>query len=242
MKRSRMVLRALLALALTCAGLLSLAHSAQAAPLHVFGDPHSCQGLGQGATKWPWDYTAEPFDAWQIPRSSTYGFTNYLGNSDYIVGCQPAFWESNFNNANWDGYGNPFQCVELIARYDQLRWHDNYGWGDANTIWQNHPGHFTQYPNGINSPPEPGDILVWTGADHVAIITQVNYGSHYAHILQQNATYNGGYDFSDEILYFGVVHADGSYWYAFTGANTWYDQNGNGNYRSSGPQPDGWLR
>ncbi len=68
----------------------------------------------------------------------------------------------------------------------------------------------------------------------------MNYGAHQATILEQNFTYNGGYYDSKRILNFNVVHADGSYWYAFTGAYTWYDQGGHG-YGGSGPQPDGWL-
>src|SRR5262249_9515566 len=102
--------KAALAVVAALVAFVGVAHPAHAAAL-TFGDPHNCEALAQGATKQSWDLTPEPFDAAQIPGSSTYGFWNYNGVSDGIVACQPHIpWQTNFNNANWDGYGNPFQC------------------------------------------------------------------------------------------------------------------------------------
>lgn len=246
MKRSSksFMLKVVFAFAVALMGVMSVAQHAHAAG---YGDPHNCQALAQGANSgWP-NYAATPFDAWQVPGSQPFSFTNNYGQSDYLVACQPAFWEGNFENAFWDGYGNPFQCVELIDRYDWLRWHDTDGngnrwvWQDAYQDWDNHPAHFQQRPNGTNSAPAVGDILVWTTGDHIAVITGMNFASRYATILEQNSTYNGGYYMSKRLLYFGTVRADGSTWYTFSGASTWYDQNGNGYYVGSGTPPMGWL-
>jgi hypothetical protein len=185
-------------------GVVGASQSAHAAALHTFGDPHQCEGLAQGATITNTNLTAEPFDAAQIPHSPTFSFTNYLGGSDSLVACQqkvinsnpPApydvnAYQPNFNNASWDGYGNPFQCVELIDRYDQLRWHDNHIWGNAADDWASHPSHFAQEQNGGTTAPEAGDILIWTNnyPGHIAVIIGVDYGNHTATILEQNFNY-----------------------------------------------------
>src|SRR5437870_254728 len=102
----------------------------------TLSDPHNCQALGQGATISSSDLTPEPFAAWQVIGSSTYSFYNHSGVSDTIVAYQPdpTLWfktpQSNFDKAGWDGYGNPFQCVELIARYNALKFADGHHWGD----------------------------------------------------------------------------------------------------------------
>src|SRR5690242_20062861 len=105
--------------------------AAPAAQAHAFGDPHNCEALAQGATYGPGNLTSSPFDAYQIPNSPAFS-----SGSNYLVACQerevyPSDPQPGFNNANWDGYGNPFQCVELIDRYTHLRYGDSYSWGDA---------------------------------------------------------------------------------------------------------------
>jgi hypothetical protein len=238
--------KAVLAVALAVGAFLvasPLAHAASA-----YGDPHQCEQLAQHSIN-SGTGKAEPFDAAQIPGSALFDFTNYHGSADSLVACQPHIpWQPNFNNADWDGYGNPFQCVELIDRYDDLRWHDTtssgatYVWGDASADWATHPGRFQKEQDGGTTEPQAGDIVVWTGADHIAVITYVNFGARTATILEQNFTYNGNYYTASRTLNFNQVRGtDGYLHYVFTGAYTMYRQDGSSWHSSSGPQPDGWL-
>ena len=106
-------------------------------------------------------------------------------------------YQENFNQANWDGYGNPFQCVELIDRYDWLRWHDTdangnkWVWGNAAENWNRHPTRFAQKVNGGDTAPAAGDILIWNDNDygHIAVIVDVDESAQTATILEQNFTY-----------------------------------------------------
>jgi hypothetical protein len=249
MQRRRAV-KVLFVLATAFVGILGAVQPSHAAALHVFGDMHNCEALAQGATISSTNLTPEPFDAATIPGSSAFYFTNNYGQSDYIVGCQPHVpWQTNFNNANWDGYGNPFQCVELIDRYDRLRWHDNWTWGDAGSDWNtgNHPSHFQQMPQGSNNPPSAGDILIWNNSSpgHIAIITGVNIGGRNVTLLEQNFVYYGTYGWvyytAKRQLTLSVVHADNAYWYSISGSNyTGWKQDGS-TFTGNDADPVGWL-
>lgn len=261
-KRQRILsaLTAIVAFAVVCVALVSTARPAHAAPMHTFGDMHNCEALGQGATAAINNYTAEPFDALQIPDSPTFSFTNSSGGSDYLVACQPKViyhdpnpptYETNYNNANWDGYGNPFQCVELIDRYDQLRWHDNWVWGNAGTDWSAHPPHFTPDQNGGTIAPEAGDILIWnnTTDGHIAVITAVNAGNHTVTVLEQNFNYDASsypkvylwYTAQRTLSYtFGRFGTSQTHFVIGT-AYTAYTQNGGYFTGSDAASPVGWL-
>lgn len=263
-RSSRRVLTLFLALVVVCVTMLSTAQPSHAAALHTFGDMHNCEALGQGATVSISNLTSEPFDAAQIPYSPTFSFTTNTGASDYLVACQqkvinanpPApynvnAYQPNYNNAGWDGYGNPFQCVELIDRYDQLRWHDNWIWGNAGPDWNvgQHPGHFAQEQNGGTTAPESGDILIWnnTTDGHIAVIIAVNAGYHTVTVLEQNfnyATYSGKYVWytaERTLSYTFNRFGTSQYHFVIGAAYTAYTQTGGSFTGTDAASPVGWL-
>jgi hypothetical protein len=208
-QRTSRTLRALFVFTLAAAGLLGFAHPARAAAL-PFGDTDDCESLAQAATASRANLTPRPFDAAQIPGSPTFTFTNAAGDTTALVACQqkvvnanPAApyglnaYQTNFNRATWNGYGNPFQCVELIDRYDWLRWQDSdangnkWVWGNAAENWNKHPAHFKKVINGGEKAPVAGDILIWNDNEygHIAVIVVVDEDARTATILEQNFTY-----------------------------------------------------
>ncbi len=211
-------------------------------PAHAasFGDPHNCDALAQGATYWPGDSPGlSPFHAYQIPNSPTY---NWGSNS--IVACQEANPnDSGFNNANWDGYGNPFQCVELIDRYNYLRYGStdgNYQWGNAGSDWTNHPWHYVQHANGDVYAPAMGDILIWnnTSLGHIAIIIAINARVHKVTVMEQNFLYNGWHFGAERVFYYTYDNANQ---YAYiSGSYTAYTQSGS-TFTGTDADPVGWL-
>lgn len=239
MNRFRRLFTALFVVAAAVVAIVGVAPAHAAAM--TFGDPHNCEALAQGATISSTNLTPEPFDAAQIPYSSTFGFYNYNGAYDTIVGCQPHVpWQPNFNNANWDGYGNPFQCVELIARYSRLRYNDYYSWGDAWTIWNNHPSHYGQRPNGGNVAPAAGNLLVWndTQPGHIAIITSVSKTGKYVTVLEQNFLYNTYYYTAKRNLYY-YGYDPTSYYIGGSNYTAWR-QDGS-TFTGNQSDPVGWL-
>src|SRR5262249_33924809 len=115
--------------ALTAVGFLAFAQSAHAAAPPI-DDIDECAQLGQGATVSKTNRTPMPFDAAQIPGSPILTFATASGGVGALVACQQKVinanpsspygvhaYQANFNRSYWDGYGNPFQCVELIDRY-----------------------------------------------------------------------------------------------------------------------------
>jgi hypothetical protein len=242
MKRSSKAVKGIMVFALALAAVLSVAQTAYASG---YGDPHNCEALAQGSNTGAPSYTPEPFDAAQIPGSPTFSFTNHNGASDSLVACQPHIpWQPNFNNANWDGYGNPFQCVELIDRYDHLRWGDNYTWGNAGTDWTSHPSHFAQEENGGTTAPVAGDILIWnnTTLGHIAVIMSVSFGGHYVDVLEQNFNYNGDYYTTHREISLNYGRYGTNYTHYVIGASyTAFTQSGGSFTGTDAASPVGWL-
>lgn len=200
------------------------------------GDPHSCDNLAQHATRSNNDSTPSPFHAFQIPQSPTFSW-----GSDSLVACQETDPNaSGFNNANWDGYGNPFQCVELIDRYEYLRYHDTYSWPNAADGWNTHPWHYVQHANGDVYAPLVGDILIWTNnyPGHIAIIVGSNAATHQVTVLEQNFNYNGWHYGAKRVFYYQYNRVE-QYAYV-SGSYTAYTQNG-GTFTGNDADPVGWL-
>lgn len=146
------------------------------------------------------------------------GFGTNLGsmtfNGHTFASC------SNGYGLYWSGetnaYGVPFQCTEMVRRYDSIVWGDNLGlWtGNASNFWWAHPSRFTTKPNGSAFKPRVGDILVWgpvtsggapdhsqTGniPGHVAIlktVTQVDGFDWTVTVFNQNIDTGHGGQFS----------------------------------------------
>jgi hypothetical protein len=159
-------------------------------------NPNDCNQLGL-------DGSPTPFSgAKQIPGSVSLSFSSPWSYSISPCETQDPYPESN--NATWDGYGNPFQCVELIKRYTSLRYGispndwNQAGAGDAYTYFGNHPPQFsaTAYSAGSTwSLPHVGDIMVWNqdptdSSGHVSIVTAVNAVQKTITVIDQNAYTN----------------------------------------------------
>ena len=209
---------------------------------YAAGDPHNCDALAQGATT-SINGSPSPFHAHQIPDSPTFNW-----GTNYLVGCQEnSQSDPGYQNANWDGYGHPFQCVELIGRYERMRYGGSYVWGDAYTDWANHPSHYVQEANGGSAVPVPGDILVWPISSseplgHIALIINVNAGAHQVTVLEQNWRYDGVHDDAYRVFYYTYLSAEQSA--TISGKIfTVYRQDGSSYTKnpSSEPNPYGWL-
>jgi surface antigen len=266
-RRPSAAVEALFIFTLAAAGFFGLAqpsHAAAAPPDMV----DECESLAQGATVSRTDLSPRPFDAAQIPGSPAFTFTTDSGDIALLVACQqkvinanpsaPYFadaYQENFKHANWDGYGNPFQCVELIDRYDWLRWHDTdangnrWVWGNAADNWNRHPERFAQKVNGGAAAPVAGDILIWNDNDygHIAVITDVDDSAQTATILEQNFTYAYARTPGKFIWYtakrtlnLDVTQDGDTTRYAFTGAYTAWRQDG-ATFTGMDARPVGWL-
>jgi surface antigen len=266
-RHSSAAFKALFIFTLAAAGFLGLARPAHAAavPPEVADD---CESLAQGATVSRTNLSPRPFDAAQIPGSPAFTFTTDSGDIATLVACQqkvinanpsaPYFadaYQKNFNQANWDGYGNPFQCVELIGRYDWLRWHDTdangnkWVWGNAAENWNRHPERFTRKVNGGDTAPAAGDILIWNDNDygHIAVIVDVDDSAQTATILEQNFTYAYAHTPGKFIWYtgkraldFDVTQDGDTTRYTLTGAYTAWRQDGT-TFTGMDARPVGWL-
>lgn len=262
-----MALKACFIFTLAAAGFLGFAQPSHAAA-RPFGAADDCQGLAQGATTSKANLAPRPFDAAQIPGSPAFTFATDTGATATLVACQPKIvnarpaapfglnaYQANFNHATWDGYGNPFQCVELIARYDWLRWHDTgqdgnrWVWGNAAENWTRHPAHFARKVNGGGTAPVAGDILIWNdnGYGHIAVIADVDGSARAATILEQNFSYAYARTPGKFIWYtakrelsFEVAHEDGVTRYTFTGAYKAWRQDGT-TFTGRDARPVGWL-
>jgi len=260
-------LRALFIFALVAVGFLGLAQPAHAAAVPP-DMADECESLAQGATVSRDDPTPTPFDAARIPGSPAFTVTTDSGDIATLVACQqkvinanpsaPYFADAhqkNFNQANWDGYGNPFQCVELIDRYDWLRWHDTdangkkWVWGNAADNWDRHPARFAQKVNGGDTAPVAGDILIWNDNDygHIAVIVDVDESAQTATILEQNFTYAYARTPGKFIWYtakrtldLDVAQDGDTTRYTFTGAYTAWRQDGT-TFTGMDARPVGWL-
>jgi surface antigen len=261
------VFKTLFIVALAATGFFGLAQTAHAAtpPLEASND---CESLAQGATVSRTDSTPSPFDAAQIPGSPVFTFTTESGDSAALVACQQAVidanpsapygsnaYQANFNHANWDGYGNPFQCVELIDRYDWLRWRDTdangnkWVWGNAADNWNRHPERFAQVVNGGDTAPAAGDILIWNDNEygHIAVIVDVDSSAQTATILEQNFTYAyprvpGKFIWysARRELSFDVAQDADTTLYTLTGAYKAWRQDGT-TFTGMDARPVGWL-
>ena len=164
---------------------------------NLASNPNNCSQLGLNG--WPTPFSG----AKQIPGSVAFTFTSPWSYS--IAPCETADTNEN-NNATEDGYGNPFQCVELIKRYTSIRygistndWNQS-GAVDGYTYFGHHPPQFTatQYVAGaVISLPHVGDIMVWdqdptNSGGHVAIVTAVNGAQKKITVLDENAFTNDG--------------------------------------------------
>ncbi len=229
--RKRVLQLVILLVAVVCSTFVASPVSAAS-----FGDPHSCDSLAQHATYSYNNFTPSPFHAFQIPNSPTYSW-----GSDYLVACQEANPnDPGFNNANWDGYGNPFQCVELIDRYEYLRYHDSYSWSNAADDWSTHPGHYVQRSNGDVYVPAAGDILIWTNnyPGHIAIIIGVNAAIHQVTVLEQNFNYSGWHYGAKRVFYYQYIRSEPSAY--ISGSYTAYRQDGS-TFTGTDADPVGWL-
>ncbi len=266
-RRPSAALKALFIFALAAVGFLGLAQPAHAAAVPP-DMADECESLAQGATVSRTDLSPRPFDAAQIPGSPAFTVTTDSGDIATLVACQqkiinanpsaPYFadaYQQTFNQANWDGYGNPFQCVELIDRYDWLRWHDTnangnkWVWGNAADNWNRHPARFTQKINGGDTAPAAGDILIWNDNDygHIAVIVDVDDSAQTATILEQNFTYAYARTPGKFIWYtakrelsFDVAQDGDTTRYTFTGAYTAWRQDGT-TFTGMDARPVGWL-
>ncbi|HEU5376445.1 MAG TPA: CHAP domain-containing protein [Ktedonobacteraceae bacterium] len=213
---------------------------------YAAGDPHNCDALAQGATTGRGG-SPSPFHAHQIPNAPTFSWGS---GASYLVGCQEnSQSDPGYQNANWDGYGNPFQCVELIGRYEQMRYGGTYVWQDAYLDWNNHPAHYVQEANGGPNVPVPGDIVVWPitpgvePSGHIALIIAVNAGAHQVTILEQNWRYDGVNDDAYRVLSYTYNAVEQS---ASITSHTFYtvyrqDLSSYSKTNSSEPNPLGWL-
>jgi hypothetical protein len=266
-RRAPTAFKALFIVALVASGLLAFSRPAFAAALPP-DITDECGGLAQGATASKTDLTPRPFDALQIPGSSPFTFTTETGAAEALVACQPKVinanppapygvhaYQENYNWAYWDGYGNPFQCVELIDRYDWLRWNDTdangdkWVWGNAAENWNRHPAHFAKKVNGGDTPPVAGDILIWNDNDygHIAVIVAVDDSARTATILEQNFTYADAsvpgrfiWYTAKRALDFDVAQDGDTTRYTFTGAYTAWRQDGT-TFIGLDARPVGWL-
>jgi surface antigen len=266
-QRISLVLKALFSVTLAAAGFFGFARASHAStlPIETVDD---CERLAQGATVSKTNLTPRPFDATQIPGSPSLTFTTSSGGVETLLACQqnivnanPAMpyganaYQANFNRANWDGYGNPFQCVELIDRYDWLRWHDTDGnghkwvWGNAAENWNRHPAHFARNANGGETAPAAGDILIWNdnGYGHIAVIAEVNENAHTVTVLEQNFAYAyprtpGKFIWytAKRALQLDVAQANDKTRYTLTGAYTAWRQDGT-TFTGTDARPVGWL-
>ena len=260
-------LKALFIVTLVATGLLAFAQPSHAAaiPSDTFDE---CEGLAQGATVSRTDLTPTPFDAARISGSPAFAFTTDSGDAATLVACQQKIinanpsapygsnaYQENFNQATWDGYGNPFQCVELIDRYDWLRWHDTdangnkWVWGNAAENWNRHPARFARMFNGGDTAPAAGDILIWNDNDygHIAVIVAVDGSAQTATILEQNFTYAYSRTPGKFIWYtaqraldFEVAQEGDTTRYTFTGGYTAWRQDGT-TFSGMDARPVGWL-
>jgi surface antigen len=252
--------------ALTAVGFVAFAQ-----PSHAIAQPidhiDECAQLGQGATVSKTDRTPMPFDATQIPGSPMFTFTTDSGVGA-LVACQQRVinanpsapygvhaYQANFNRSYWDGYGNPFQCVELIDRYGWLRWHDTdangkkWVWGNAADNWNRHPARFAKVVNGGHTAPAAGDILIWNDNEygHIAVIVDVDEGAHTATILEQNFAYAYARTPGKFIWYtakrelsFAVAQVGDTTRYTLTGAYKAWRQDGT-TFTWKDARPVGWL-
>ena len=98
-------------------------------------------------------------------------------------------------------YGTLYECVELVQRlYSTLGYPAIWPVSSAYQIWdmQNNGQQgfedLEYHPNNGQTPPRPGDIVVWPGSfnqgtGHVAIVNKVE--GHSVEIVQQNISYDG---------------------------------------------------
>jgi surface antigen len=265
--RASLAVKTLFIVALTAAGFLAFAQPSHAAQPPAEGSDE-CAWLGQGATISKTDRTPMPFDAGQVPGSPIFTFTTDSGGAEALVACQQKVinanpsapygvraYQANFNRAYWDGYGNPFQCVELIDRYDWLRWHDTdasgnqWVWGNAADNWNRHPARFAKVVNGGERAPAAGDILIWNDNEygHIAVIVDVDDSARAATILEQNFTYAYAHTPGKFIWYtakrelsFDVAHDGDATRYTLTGAYRAWRQDGT-TFTGRDARPVGWL-
>jgi hypothetical protein len=260
-------LKALFIVTLAAAGFFGLAQPSHAAAVPA-DRSDECERLGQGATVSRTNPTPRPFDAAQIPGSPAFTFTTDSGDPATLMACQQKVinadpsapydvraYQANFNLSYWDGYGNPFQCVELIDRYDWLRWQDSdangkkWVWGNAADNWNRHPARFARKINGGATAPATGDILIWNDNEygHIAVIVEVDTGAHIATILEQNFSYAyprtpGKFIWytAKRTLDLNVMQEGETTRYLFTGAYTAWRQDGT-TFTGMDARPMGWL-
>lgn len=195
-------------------------------------NPNNCGQLGL-------DGTPTPFSgASQIPGSTAFAFTTPLNYS--VAPCQTATG-NEINSANWDGYGNPFQCVELILRYTALRYGITptdwitAGAGNAYTLYAHHPPQFTATPyfaSGNGSIPHAGDIMLWNQdaamgdtAGHVAIVTAVDTLHKTITVMDENAFFQGMHTSKRVFGYYyeaGIGYTIDNFYDAYGGASGAY--------------------
>jgi hypothetical protein len=259
--------KALFIFTLAAVGFLDFTQAAHAAAVPP-DMADECESLGHGATASRTTPTPSPFDAAQITGSPAFTFTTDTGATATLVACQQQVindnpsapfsvhaYQANFNRAYWDGYGNPFQCVELVDRYDWLRWHDTdangnkWVWGNAADNWNWHPARFAKVVNGGDMAPAAGDILIWNDSEygHIAVIVGVDSSAQTATILEQNFTYAHArapgkfiWFTAKRSLDVDVTHDDDTTRYTLTGAYTAWRQDGT-TFTGKDAYPVGWL-
>ncbi len=251
-RRQRRLLPALICAVLLFGGYAAVRYGiARAHP--SFGDPHSCQDLGAKSGYFgTFGFTTTPIPGAPIPPVSPsngqpdrFTWPTANGSMDAVIACAGG-------DASWDGYGQPFQCEELIQRYAWLRWGDSpTDWGNgAARIWddgQHNPtyphAHFSQIANGSATPPQPGDIMiwgdynsdgtpnVWATTGHTAIVASVGPTSFTT--LEQNVQWNYQYAYNpSRTFYYTTAHQkDGTHY--FVGTTFW------GGHTDAPPY--GWL-
>lgn len=118
-----------------------------------------------------------------------------------VVYANGGLTETHGRNTTADGYnvGLQWQCVEFVKRFYLEKYQHKMpnAWGHARDFFdkrlaegERNPGrNLKQYPNGSQSPPSVGDILIWDGNwfnkfGHVAIVSAV-VGNE-IEVVQQN--------------------------------------------------------
>jgi hypothetical protein len=151
------------------------------------------------------------------------GFGTNLGsmtfNSHTFASC------SNGYGTYWSGetnvYGVPFQCTEMVRRYDSIVWGDNLSlWtGNASNFWWAHPSRFTSKLNGTTFKPRVGDILVWGPVTSGGAPNQSQTGNIPGHVaILKTVTQVDGFDWTVTVFNQNIDTAHGGQFSTTSGA------------------------
>jgi surface antigen len=128
-----------------------------------------------------WGTVLVPGPQWAGPAVAALGDLNVYSNGD-----------GNEDKATT--YGLSYECVELAQRFAAVRYGEQHIWpvNYAYQMWAAGPSlqiPFLQHPNGGDSPPQTGDLVVFDKAagapyGHVAVVADTGPG--YVDVVEQN--------------------------------------------------------